>query len=92
MKLSIEDRELKRAYSRGYNAGRAGYWPCHRPPLPPEPHVQALMEALSELRDVADTITAVLEPNDEFSIILGPRIDQANNALMQVSNWLEKQP
>jgi hypothetical protein len=76
------------AYRRGYNTGSSRGWPAHRPAFPPEPVVAKLMAALRELRDAADGQCARLDPADEFAVMLGPKIDAADEAMAAVAEWL----
>lgn len=78
----------KRAYSRGFNAGRKGAWPLHRPPVPLNEDVKELMEALRALRDGVDSELATLCPDDEWVERLGPLVDQADHAFERIGEWL----
>lgn len=68
--MSMTDSE-KRAYGRGYNT-RASQWPKHKPPIPPDPIVGAMVSALRELRDEIDSQLAMFDDNDPLEIALAP--------------------
>lgn len=82
------NREIQRAYSRGYTAGAK--WPEHKPPFPPNPIIRLLMEALRELRDVADTQCAMLGEDDDYAKQFDEPIDRADAALVAVGEWLKE--
>ena len=84
--MNWNDPEFKRAYNKGYKAGAR--WPEHRPPYPPEPIVRQLMEALHELRDVADTQCATLDEDDEYVAAFEAPIQKSDDAMRAVSEWL----
>lgn len=83
-------RELKeiehRAYARGYQAGVR--WPLHRPPVPPEPVIAELVEALRALRDAIDNELSKFEENDPLNRALSPFIDRADHAQRGLALWL----
>lgn len=80
------------AYMRGYNAGRNRQWPEHRPPVPPDGEMRALLLAAMELRDATDNFTGGLMPDDDFCIVLDPKIDNLNAALGRFTRWLTECP
>ena len=84
--------ELKKAYARGYYAALNKHWPTHLPPVPSEPVVAELMNALRALRDTCDAFRATLMPDDDFGAELEPAITRADAALCGVSAWLQQQP
>jgi len=81
-------REEKCAYQRGYTAGSRNSWPAHRPPLPPDPVLRRLIEAVTRIRDTADGMQAVFSPDDEVVVTLGRMIDEADAAAESVTRWL----
>jgi hypothetical protein len=81
--------EEKRAYQRGYN-NRAHQWPEHKPPLPPNEIISGLMVALKNLRDAVDLELAKIDPEDEWTLILGPKVDACDAAMSAVSKWLRE--
>lgn len=82
----MRTREEKLAYAKGYNA--RAKWPLHKPPMPPEPMVAKLMTALTNLRNAVDGELAKFGEDDPIGEILGPRIDEADEALSDVGTWL----
>lgn len=81
--------EEQRAYSRGYNTGCKGSWPLHRPPRPPDEQVGALVDALQKLRNGVDGFIATLcNDDDEITLDLGPLVDQADEALASLGEWI----
>lgn len=80
--------EEKRAYCRGYGAGRRGCWPEHRPPSPPNELVADLLAALRGLRDGYDTMCATFSPDDEIVTQLDPLIERADNVMQRVTEWV----
>ena len=89
MAVSDAQRQYRMTYGKGYNAGKRGSLPDHRPPVPPHEVIASLMTALRNLRDKADSACAMLDPEDEFVQKLGPGIDEADAALSAVSRWLK---
>lgn len=87
--MPMTDAE-KRAYQRGYAAGRQPVWPQHRPPLPPDPIIRRLMTAAQAIRDGHDSLLATLGPGDEFGKELEPGIDELDAAMVAVSEWLRQ--
>lgn len=83
----MRTEDEKRAYAKGYNAGRRNDWPAHRPPVPPEPVLAALVKALSDLRDGVDGACATLDESDELTAQLSPLVDAANDALVGLTEW-----
>ena len=81
-------RAERLAYGRGYNAGRAGKWPGHLPPAPPEPVVRELMDAVARIRDAANDWRAQISPDDEWVTALDDMIDAADAGVSAVSDWL----
>ena len=75
-------------YSRGYQAGLRRQWPLYEGPYPPDPVIQELMKALQQLRGDVDGELATLEEDDEISVALGPALERATNALIDVQAWL----
>lgn len=83
MAMTIEE---KRAYSRGYCRGNR--WPEHRPPVPPEEHVAALMTAARRLADAVDGQLAMLLEDDPWQESLGVPLNGLNAAMSQITEWL----
>jgi hypothetical protein len=83
-------REEQLAYARGYSRGSQGRWPDHRPPLPPEPVVNRLLETAQALRDGFDSLCAVSDPDDEVVKILAPVIDDFDAAMAAMTDWLRQ--
>jgi hypothetical protein len=82
-----EIKAYSRGYSRGYLSNR---WPEHKPPTPPDPIIAELMDALRSIRDACDALCATIEPDDFFSLQLGPQIERADGAMRAVSAWLKE--
>jgi hypothetical protein len=76
----------KKAYQRGFQRG--SNWPLHKPPIPPEPVVAELVEALRALRDAVDGALASFDPDDPLNAALSPYIERADKAQRGVSLWL----
>lgn len=76
----------KRAYTRGYQRGYK--WPAHKPPLPPDPIIHRLMQALIDLRDCADGQMATFQEDDPMAKEFDPFIEEADEALSAVRTWL----
>jgi hypothetical protein len=85
-------RDEQNAYSKGYAAGSRGRWPLHRPPLPPDEIVRAIVEPARALRDAADSLVAILDEGDEFAKKLGPPIDAFDEAMTRLGLWLVERP
>lgn len=84
-----EKKAYQLGYSRGYNAGRAGKWPAHRPPSPPDEAVRKLMAALTGLRDAVDSYLATSDPDDpELEAWFGWHIDATDEAMRVITLWL----
>lgn len=79
---------LRRGYSRGYSAGTSRKWPEYRPIVPPDPIVAQLVTALQRLRDGVDNELAMFGPDDEIQERLGPRLDEATEALAKLGKWV----
>ena len=89
----MRTREETLAYGRGYNTGSRGGWPEHRPPVPPNPLFEQLLQAATRLRDEADDCCATLyDDDDDFVRRLSPKIDALDDALRQLSHWLKAAP
>jgi hypothetical protein len=88
----VRTDDEKRAYAKGYNAAQRHAWPEHRPPVPPEPVLAALVKALSGLRDVADDLCATLDEEDPVAARLAPLVDVADEAMAGLTAWLTARP
>lgn len=84
----MRTRDEALAYQRGYNAAKANKWPSHKPPLPPDPLCRKLIDALRTLRDATDSACATFDEGDEFCERLDPAIQQADEALSELTAWL----
>lgn len=81
-----------RAYSRGYAAGRRHAWPAHRPPLPPDsPLVAILMTVLTDLADTVDGELAKFDEGDPMPVSIYPKIDTARAAMAAITQHLAAQ-
>lgn len=83
-----ETLAIRRAYARGYNAGRRGVWPDHRPIAPPEPVICQLVEAALKLRNAVDGQLAMLGEDDEWQTTLGDPMDELDEAMKKLSAWI----
>jgi hypothetical protein len=83
--------DAQKAYMRGYNAGRRNAWPAHMPPAPPEPVVARLLKALESLAGEYGYICATFEEDDPLVVKLGPLVDEANETIAGVTEWLKSQ-
>lgn len=83
-------RDEKLAYGRGYNAGVAGKWPLHKPPLPPGEMISALMGATRELRDAVDGELATLCDDDRWQSVLGDPMDRVDQAMTAIGKWIQE--
>ena len=84
-------REEKLAYSKGYNRGRIGVWPDHRPPRPPDEIVGPLVLALQNMRSALDGELATLDPDDpdnRWEQVFGPLIEDADKSMERLSEFL----
>ena len=84
-------REETLAYQRGYHAGKTGRWPAHKPPMPPSGILEHLGMAARMLRDEVDSALATFEPDDELAKRLAPFIDQVDEAMVKLSQWIDEQ-
>lgn len=80
----------RRDYARGYNAGRRGSWPDHRPPTPPDEIVAAFMDATMKLRNAVDGELATLDGGDEWTKRLGPLVDAVDEQFIAIGRWLTR--
>jgi|SRR6185437_6112296 len=79
--------EERRAYAKGYHAGRSGYWPEGVPPVPDE-LVLKLIKAAKKARDFIDTELAQMYDEDgEFEKKFGPAIDAVDEALSDLTEY-----
>lgn len=85
-----DKRDIGRAYSRGYMAGRKGNWPDHKPPTPPDPRVAALFITARALRDGVDARIATFDPSDPFYMALAPLIDELDAEMALWTVWLKQ--
>lgn len=84
MARSLEER---RAYARGYNAGRCGKWPEGIPPVPNE-LVLRLIQAAKKARDFIDIELAQMYDEDgEFEKKFGPAIDAVDQAMEDITTF-----
>lgn len=83
--------DFKRGYSKGYATGSRGTWPDHRPPMPPQENVAALMAACRSLRDGIDSELATFDEDDELNKRLGPLIDAVDDQFVKIGRWLREQ-
>lgn len=81
-------REEILAYSKGYYRGSQGRWHIHRPPMPPATLARRLMETSLALRDAVDAQLAVFDPEDEIVLLLGPLVDDVDDAMTEIGEWL----
>jgi len=81
-------REEALGYSKGYAAAARSHWHRDKTPAPPDEIVHGLLDALIGLRDEATAIVQVLCEDDDFSVLLVPRIDAADEAIRRVREWL----
>lgn len=88
----MDELDRRRVYARGYNAGRKGAWPDHRPPKPPDDMVRELFIALQGLRDAVDSEIATFDQDDPFVEKLGQWVDKSDLAFERVGRWLCSQP
>lgn len=80
----------RRAYSRGYAAGRRGAWPHDGPPAPPDEIVRELQAALVALRNRFDYWAAQFSADDDVVVDLRPHAERADLALRAVELWLQR--
>ncbi len=92
MKPFPETIHRQRDYARGYNRGRASAnkWPDHIPPQPPNEIIAGLMQAMRKMRDQADAFCATILEDDPWQEVLGPIIDECDQAMYEVSAWIRR--
>ena len=78
--------ECRNEYARGYQCGAR--WPLHKPPFPPEPIINELVQSLQALRDAIDGELAKFDENDPICKILDPYIECVDKAQESLSVWL----
>ena len=83
--------EKRRAYSKGYNAGRRGSWPDHKPPMPPHGLTANLIASARALRDGVDGELAAFLDDEPLFEPMGPLIDALDDSLAAISTWLRTQ-
>lgn len=83
--MAMSEKE-KRAYTRGYRCGHK--WPEHKPPIPPDAVIASLFEALKNLRDECDAALAAFDQDDPLEKQLGPKIEDADDAMRVLGRWL----
>ena len=90
MKKQATEYEVacRRKYNAGYAAGSKRAWHEHKPPLPPDEILSAVISAASELRDGVDSYLACLDEEDELQQSLGSLVDKLDESLMDVTAWL----
>lgn len=54
----------------------------------PDPIIAQLVNALQRLRDGVDNELAMFGPDDEIQERLGPRLDDATEALAKLGKWV----
>lgn len=80
--------EERRAYARGYKAGRVGRWPNDIPPMPDE-QTAKLAAAAKLARDILDNELAQLCEGDEpWTSRFNPAIDAVDEALAEIDAWM----
>lgn len=82
----MNSAEERRAYQRGYQAGRK--WPLYIPPEPPATVTRELIIALRSVRNELDSMQATLEQDDDFTRRLHAQIDVIDDALTKVGEWV----
>ena len=85
---AVTARDLRRAYSKGYNAGSRGAWPDHRPPMPPDEVTSRIVEAALALRNAVDGEIACFLDDEPVVEAVGPRIDALDEALAGLGRWV----
>lgn len=82
------NREERNAYQRGYQHRAKASWPEHKPPYPPNEIMKNLFEAIRRFRDSVDAQMAMFGENDDFTISVGPKMDDLDHAMSMVGKWL----
>ena len=78
----------RRAYQRGYYAGRQNMWPVTMPPLPPgAPLTRDVVVALKWLRDAVRGELAKFEPDDELAATLEESLAFAEATLARFAEY-----
>lgn len=80
--------ECRRAYNRGYYAGSKGWYPKSAPPLPPEPVVADLINALNDLCNAVDGMLATFDTDDDIAQALDCPLMVGFGALTNYKSWL----
>lgn len=90
--IKQQQRRERNAYARGYNTGVTGKWPEHKPPMPPDENVAALITALRNLIEAVDSELATFMPDDELVVSLKPHLDKADGVLVSLTSWIRDFP
>lgn len=92
----MDKSEKQRAYARGYYVGMKrilrNAWPDYAPPSPPEEHVRRLIEAAKRIRDAADHVLQVIEPDEPVFQELADSLNPIDAALLAITAWLKSLP
>lgn len=87
-KLTEYELACRRRYSAGYAAGSKRAWHEHKPPLPPDEILSAIISAAGELRDGVDSYLACLDEEDDLQQSLGSLVDKLDESLIKLTAWL----
>ena len=80
-------RSERSAYARGYQVS-ARRWPAHKPPVPPQPVVAELMQAMEQMCDQCATFIGMIEQDDAWAKIMAAIMERGDKALSAVSAWV----
>lgn len=87
----METSPTQKAYMRGYYRGSKGAWPDHRPPLPPDTTIAAIIRCARALRDAVDGQLAMsCGEDDERESLFGPKIDAFDEAMKECGRWVRE--
>lgn len=80
----------RKAYSKGYSAGRQGRWPAHVLPDPPNHLIAEMMSAADAQSSAIENLCAQLgwEQDDEFVLLMAPLVDRFKASQVEVGRYL----
>jgi hypothetical protein len=82
-------REERKAYSRGYYAGRNRRWPAYAPPAPPDLIMKDIVRISQELADHVAMWCGAFGDDDEFTKEMRPLCEAVDAAQSKVTDWLQ---
>jgi len=83
--------EERVVYRRGYQTGKRNGWPDHKPPLPPDKILRAILVSSNSLRDEVSNWLGSISTEIEGDPVwegFQERLDDFDDVMEDLSDWL----